>query len=125
MTTKKTAPIPPPGDWRLREADELRAHGVDPAAGLSAQQVSQRALQRVDAVLLTFALQMATIYIPALNPIFKTEPLSLAELGICLAAAFAVYGAVEIEKAWWRSRLSKGAPDNGSDSAADAPDSRY
>lgn len=45
---------------------------------------------------------MATIYVPALNPVFKTEPLSLAELGICLAAAFALYGAVEIEKVWRR-----------------------
>ncbi|MFZ3125211.1 MAG: HAD-IC family P-type ATPase, partial [Acidovorax sp.] len=56
------------------------------------------------AVLLTFALQMATIYLPWLNPIFKTEPLSAAELGICLAAAMVVYVVVEVEKAWRRSR---------------------
>jgi Ca2+-transporting ATPase len=54
------------------------------------------------AVLLTFVLQMATIYVPALNPIFKTQPLSLAELGICLGAAALVGVAVEIEKAWHR-----------------------
>ena len=51
------------------------------------------------AVLLTFMLQMATIYVPALNPIFKTAPLSLFELAVCLAAAFVVYAAVETEKA--------------------------
>jgi Ca2+-transporting ATPase len=55
------------------------------------------------AVLLTFALQMATIYVPFLNPIFKTEPLSLAELSLCLAAASVVWVVVELEKAWRRT----------------------
>jgi len=54
------------------------------------------------AVLLTFVLQMATIYVPVLNPIFKTQPLSLMELGICLAAAAVVGVVVELEKAWRR-----------------------
>ena len=54
------------------------------------------------AVLLTFVLQMATIYVPFLNPIFKTEALSLAELAICLGAAAVVGVTVEIEKAWRR-----------------------
>jgi Ca2+-transporting ATPase len=56
------------------------------------------------AVLLTFVLQMATIYVPVLNPIFKTEPLSLAELAVCLAAAAVVWVATEAEKAWRRAR---------------------
>ncbi|MFZ3127092.1 MAG: HAD-IC family P-type ATPase, partial [Rhodoferax sp.] len=56
------------------------------------------------AVLLTFALQMATIYVPVLNPIFKTQPLSLAELAVCLGAAAVVWGATEAEKAWRRAR---------------------
>jgi Ca2+-transporting ATPase len=57
------------------------------------------------AVLLTFLLQMATIYVPALNPIFKTEPLSLVELAICLGLSAVVYVAVEIEKFWRKKRL--------------------
>jgi len=51
------------------------------------------------AVLLTFGLQMATIYVPLLNPIFRTEPLSPGELGFCLAVSGVVFVAVEIEKA--------------------------
>jgi Ca2+-transporting ATPase len=55
------------------------------------------------AVALTFALQMATIYVPFLNPVFKTQPLSASELGLCLAAAAVVFVVVEIEK-YWRQR---------------------
>ncbi|WP_137891436.1 cation-translocating P-type ATPase [Ramlibacter sp. 2FC] len=68
------------------------------------------------AVLLTFALQMATIYVPLLNPIFKTQPLSAAELAICLGAAALVWLAVELEKAWRRQRARP-----LEDFAADAP----
>jgi Ca2+-transporting ATPase len=54
------------------------------------------------AVVLTFVLQMATIYVPWLNPIFKTEPLSMAELAVCLGAAAIVWVVVELEKTWRR-----------------------
>jgi len=67
------------------------------------------------AVALTVMLQLATIYVPALNPIFKTEPLSLDELAICVAAALTVGIAVEAEKAWRRRTGRKPA------SAADSP----
>ena len=58
------------------------------------------------AVLLTFALQLAVIYVPVCNTVFKTEPLSAMELGLCLAAALVVFIAVEAEKAWRRSRAA-------------------
>jgi len=41
---------------------------------------------------------MATIYVPALNPIFKTQPLTIGELGLTLAMSAVVFVAVEIEK---------------------------
>ena len=51
------------------------------------------------AVLATFVLQMLTIYVPALNPIFNTAPLTAVELGACLAVSAVVFALVEIEKA--------------------------
>ncbi len=50
------------------------------------------------AILVTFLLQMATIYVPALHPIFKTEALDIEELAVCLAISAVVLLAVEIEK---------------------------
>jgi Ca2+-transporting ATPase len=50
------------------------------------------------AFILTFALQMATIYIPFLNPVFKTQPLTLGELLVSLLLSSIVFFAVEIEK---------------------------
>jgi Ca2+-transporting ATPase len=50
------------------------------------------------AVVLTFALQLATIYVPSLHPIFKTEPLSRGELALALLLSAVVFVAVEIEK---------------------------
>jgi Ca2+-transporting ATPase len=50
------------------------------------------------AVLLTFLLQLAVIYIPALNPIFKTTPLSAQELAVSLLLPALVLVMVELEK---------------------------
>jgi Ca2+-transporting ATPase len=50
------------------------------------------------AVLLTVALQLMVIYVPAFNPVFKTEPLPLFDLGVCFALSSLVLFAVEIEK---------------------------
>ncbi|MDQ7837929.1 MAG: cation-translocating P-type ATPase [Thermodesulfobacteriota bacterium] len=55
------------------------------------------------AFLLTFGLQMATIYIPPLNGIFKTQALSFPELMACLLLSSVVFWAVEIEK-WYKRR---------------------
>ncbi len=54
------------------------------------------------ALLLSFGLQMATVYVQPLNPLFKTHPLTQAELGICMASACVVWIAVELEKLWRR-----------------------
>ena len=50
------------------------------------------------AVALTVLLQLAVIYLPFLNTIFKTAPLSMQELLVCFALPLIVFVAVEIEK---------------------------
>jgi len=60
-------------------------------------------LPLLGATLLTFALQMAVLYVPFLQPFFKTEALSLEELMFCLLLSSVVFLAVEIEK-WLRRR---------------------
>lgn len=52
----------------------------------------------IAALLLTFALQMAVLYVPWLNPIFKTEPLTVGELATCLMLSSVVFAGVEMEK---------------------------
>ena len=53
-------------------------------------------------VALTVGLQLLLIYVPALNRIFDTAPLSALDLGLCLACAVVVLIAVEGEK--WLAR---------------------
>jgi Ca2+-transporting ATPase len=55
------------------------------------------------AVLLTFVLQMAVVYLPFLQGLFKTDPLSLIELVICLLLSMVVFWGLELEK-WWSRR---------------------
>ncbi len=56
------------------------------------------------AVLLGFILQMATVYLPPLNSIFRTKPLTPAELLITLSLSSMVFFAVELEKLIKRRR---------------------
>ncbi len=58
-------------------------------------------------VVATIALQLCTVYIPSLNPFFKTEPLSIAELALVLVLSGTVFVAVEIEKYLRRKRTKR------------------
>ncbi|HMM53763.1 MAG TPA: cation-translocating P-type ATPase [Candidatus Desulfobacillus sp.] len=49
-------------------------------------------------VLGSLGLQLATIYLPAANDVFKTQPLDWDELALCLAVSSLVFFAVEAEK---------------------------
>jgi Ca2+-transporting ATPase len=46
----------------------------------------------------TILLQLCTIYIPALNPVFKTQPLSAGELPVVLALSTVIFLAAQAEK---------------------------
>ncbi|HEX7321247.1 MAG TPA: cation-translocating P-type ATPase [bacterium] len=61
-------------------------------------------LPLLGAVALTIVLQLMTIYVPFLNPLFRTQPLSLEELGICLLLSSVIFFAVEIEKIFKRAK---------------------
>ena len=62
-------------------------------------------LPMLGAVLLTVLLQLAVIYVPALNDIFYTQPLPLLDLLICIGLSSLVLFAVEIEKWLIRRRM--------------------
>jgi Ca2+-transporting ATPase len=67
------------------------------------------------AVTVTVTLQLALLYVPALTRVFRTAPLSVAELGICVAVSAVVFVAVEIEKwmvrrGWLYAPVRTGAP---------------
>ena len=50
------------------------------------------------AVLLTIGLQLTTIYLPFMNRIFHTAPLTMTELAVAFALSTVIFFAVEIEK---------------------------
>jgi Ca2+-transporting ATPase len=53
----------------------------------------------------TVALQLAVIYVPWLNGVFHTQPLTAAELALCFALSSIVFLGVEAEKALVRAGL--------------------
>ncbi|NOT36581.1 MAG: cation-translocating P-type ATPase [Saprospiraceae bacterium] len=57
-------------------------------------------------VMATFVLQLCVIYIPFMNTLFKTQPLSLMELVICIGISVIVFHAVEFEK-WIKKMQTK------------------
>jgi Ca2+-transporting ATPase len=57
----------------------------------------------VGAVLLTLLLQLAVIYVPFLQDIFKTHALSLSELVLCVGLSSIIFWAIELEK-WFKRR---------------------
>jgi P-type Ca2+ transporter type 2C len=97
------------GEWQTMVFTVLTLSQMGHVLAIRAEQESfiQRGpltnLWVLGAVVLTFALQMATIYAPILNPIFHTIPLTLNQLGLCLILSTIVFFAVEFEK-WARRR---------------------
>ena len=58
------------------------------------------------AVGLTFVLQLAVLYVPVLNGIFDTHPLSALELTACVGVSSLVFVAIELDK--WIARMRSG-----------------
>lgn len=57
-------------------------------------------------IIFTIFLQLIVIYTPLGNELFKTQPLSIKELGFCVGVSAIVFHAVEFEK-WVRNRFVK------------------
>ncbi len=70
------------------------------------------------AVFLTLALQLLIIYTPALQSIFRTQPLSAGELSLALTLSIVVLFTVEVEKFFKRKRVVQKPTQNSSSSKA-------
>jgi Ca2+-transporting ATPase len=60
------------------------------------------------AVLLTFGLQIAVIYVPFLQTFLDTQALPIGELFLSLAVSTIVFWVIEVEK-WWLRRRTRAA----------------
>jgi P-type Ca2+ transporter type 2C len=74
------------------------------------------------AVALTLLLQLAVVYVPLLQRVFKTVPLSAADLALSLVLGSMVFWAVELEK-WFLRSIRRRSVDTLS-SQEPAPDSQ-
>jgi Ca2+-transporting ATPase len=58
----------------------------------------------VGAVMLGFVLQLLLIYVPVFQTVFKTQPLSMQDLFVCLIASAVVFVVLELTKLVKRRR---------------------
>lgn len=65
------------------------------------------------AVILTLFLQLAVIYIPGLQDLFQTAPLSLSELGLSLLLSSSVFWLLELRKGIWQREQPMDHPAEG------------
>ena len=61
-------------------------------------------------VLFSIALQLSIIYVPVLNSVFRTQPLTFRELSIVFTLSSVVFFAVEAEKFFKRKRARQPHP---------------
>jgi len=61
----------------------------------------------LSSVIFIVILQLLIVYLPFLNTLFKTQPLTLTELLLCFAVSSVVFIAVEFEKLFRRRRQKK------------------
>lgn len=64
------------------------------------------------ALVITMGLQLMIVYVPFFNPIFRTKPLSLQDMGLVLVVSAIVFCAVELEKWFKRNRRTEKEEEN-------------
>jgi Cation transporting ATPase, C-terminus len=89
----------------LLQMGHVLAIRIDRASVLGRGFFGNRA--ELGSVLVLIGLQLAALYVPVLQSVFVTVPLSFAELGVCVVASTSVFWAVEAEK--WVRRRKTGA----------------
>lgn len=102
-------PDPIKGVWRTMVFTTLVLAQMGNAMAIRSNEVSVFKMgffknkMMIIAVTTTFLLQLALIYVPFLQRIFRTQPLDASHLIITLLASMVVFTAVELEK-WFRRR---------------------